>query len=98
MREGFNVWTPGPDGNWDLDTMPCKPKLEIIHGKCSEERTRIYKGCRLTDVTEPTYSILERFIRWIGCKLNIGFLYFFHEKEIWGTLSFESMEYLDEQS
>jgi hypothetical protein len=96
MDRNVNVWTPDEDGAWSLDDMPCKPKLEIIPSKCSEDRTRVYKGCRLTNVIEPAYTPLERFVRWIGCKLNIEFLYSFHEKETWATFSFESVEYLDD--
>lgn len=92
MREGFNVLRLGEDGTLNFDTVSCKPKLEVTYGNCSEERGRIYKGCRVTNVIEPTYTILERFIRWVGRKLNIGFLLYFCEKSTLYEYSFESVE------
>ena len=67
--------------------------FDVVYGKCESGKTRIFKGCRLTNVFNPTYTILERLIRWIGDKLNLTRLYTFHEKETSYEFTVESVEH-----
>lgn len=96
--------TPCADITWHLDTINQEQinallehaarKFTITYGSCATNVTRLFKGCQLTNIIEPTYTIPERFTRWIGSKFNITCLYHFHEKHTSYEFSVESVEYL----
>lgn len=88
----FHVVRLGEDGKLEFDPMLSKPKLQLVYSDHQETCGLLYKDCRLTAVIEPTYTILERSIRWLGFKLNIEPLCSYHQKSASYDYSFESVE------
>lgn len=71
-------------------------KFEIIYGTCDGEPTRVYKDCELTDVIEPSYTFLERLVRWVGSKLNVDCFSSFHQRETSYQFSVGDVEWMGE--